>query len=203
MVDKYSSHTPKSQYFTAWIPWLWAPSEMTTGCYETSICCLQMSGGRDTSNCQMSGPGRTHRATNARGLPGWMLAAGIDSHISVDFYLASEHINALCNSPNTKNKTVLIFLQVHLYKYIQRLFPPSNSVHICTQCLSKSNMRNCTPLSHGIKEQFYASLFSKFRYKKTFLLRCVLLEICLALFIFHDPQRSYRKDSNNIKGVHK
>ena len=39
-------------------------------------------GGRDTINCQM--PPVTYRETNARGLPGGMLAVGIDSHIRQD-----------------------------------------------------------------------------------------------------------------------
>ena len=43
-----------------WNPWLWAPSEMTTGCCEASFLFfdnqLRMPGGRDTINCQMSGP---------------------------------------------------------------------------------------------------------------------------------------------------
>ena len=45
------------------------------------FCCLQMPGG-DTTNCQIPVPG-THRASNARGLPGGMLAAGMDSHMTV------------------------------------------------------------------------------------------------------------------------
>ena len=41
--------------FSAGNPWLWAPSEMTTGCYETSFYCLQMPEGPDTINCEMPG----------------------------------------------------------------------------------------------------------------------------------------------------
>ena len=45
MVDKCSSPTPKWQCLTAWNPWLWAPSEMTTGCSKQVCCCLQIPGG--------------------------------------------------------------------------------------------------------------------------------------------------------------
>ena len=81
MVDKCSSPTPIWQCLTAWIPWLWAPSEMATGCYETSFLLFANTRGAgtlSTAKCPALG---THRATNARGLPGGMLAAGIDSYI--------------------------------------------------------------------------------------------------------------------------
>ena len=55
---------------------------MTTGCYETRV--LLFANARRTGTlltAKCPGPG-THRASNARGLPGVMLAAGIDSHIT-------------------------------------------------------------------------------------------------------------------------
>ena len=76
MVDKCSSPTPKWQCLTAWKPriWpggLWAPSnsEMTTGCYKTSLSLfanVQGTGTLLTVKCPTPG---THRETNARGLP--------------------------------------------------------------------------------------------------------------------------------------
>ena len=80
MVDKCSSPTPKWQCLTAWNPWLRAPSEMTTGCYETSFCCCLQMPGRTLLTAKCPAPG-THRKTNARGLPGGMQAVGIDSQI--------------------------------------------------------------------------------------------------------------------------
>ena len=49
------------------------------------FCCLQLPGGGGGGTlltAKYPAPG-THRASNARGLPGGMLAAGIDSHISL------------------------------------------------------------------------------------------------------------------------
>ena len=64
--------TPKWQCSTAWNPWLswfWAPSEMTTGCYETSFLLFGNTRGAWTLlTAKCPDPG-THRATNDRGLP--------------------------------------------------------------------------------------------------------------------------------------
>ena len=50
------------------------------------FCCLQMPGGRDTINCQMPTP-RDSSCNKCPGFAqgGWMLAAGIDSHIILTF----------------------------------------------------------------------------------------------------------------------
>ena len=53
---------------------------MTTGCYETGFSLFanaRSAGTLSTAKCPAPG---TRRATNARGLPGGMLAAEIDSH---------------------------------------------------------------------------------------------------------------------------
>ena len=72
MVDKCSSPTPKWQCLTAWNPWLWAPSEMTTGCYETSLLLFANARGAGTLlTVKFLAPG-IHRETNARGdARGW------------------------------------------------------------------------------------------------------------------------------------
>ena len=49
------------------------------------------SGDRDTINCQCPVPG-TYRETNAWGLPGGMLAVGIDSHIMLPVGLCEWNI---------------------------------------------------------------------------------------------------------------
>ena len=50
---------------TAWNPWLWAPSEMTTGCYETSLLLFANARGDGTLlTVKCPSPG-THRETNA------------------------------------------------------------------------------------------------------------------------------------------
>ena len=55
---------------TAWNPWLWAPSEMTTGCYETSLLLFANARGPGTLlTVKCLSPG-AYRKTNARGLPG-------------------------------------------------------------------------------------------------------------------------------------
>ena len=59
---------------------------MTTRCYETSLLLFanaRRAGTLLTVKCPAPG---THRETNARGLPGGMLAVGIDSHISSQTY---------------------------------------------------------------------------------------------------------------------
>ena len=56
IVDKCSSPTPKWQCLTAWNPWLWAPSEITTGFYETSLLLFTNARWGDTLYCQMPGP---------------------------------------------------------------------------------------------------------------------------------------------------
>ena len=54
---------------------------MTTGWYETSLLLFANARGAGTVlTVKCPSPG-THRETNARGLPGGMLAVGIDSHI--------------------------------------------------------------------------------------------------------------------------
>ena len=88
MVDNGSSPIPKWQCLTAWNPWLWALSEMTTGCYETRFLFFTNFRGfgiQLTAKCPAPG---THRASNALVLHGGMLAAGIDSHIdSANFHM--------------------------------------------------------------------------------------------------------------------
>ena len=55
---------------------------MAIGCYEISFLLFENARGAGTlSTAKCPAPG-THRATNGRGLPGGMLAAGIDSNIS-------------------------------------------------------------------------------------------------------------------------
>ena len=79
MVDKCSSLTTKWQCLTAWNPWLWAPSEMTTECYETSLSLFANArGGRDTINCQMPGSWDSSWNKCLGFARGGMLAVGID-----------------------------------------------------------------------------------------------------------------------------
>ena len=55
------------------------------------FCCLQMPGGAGTlSTAKCPAPVGTHRSTNARGLPGGMLAAGIVSHITYNKLICYE-----------------------------------------------------------------------------------------------------------------
>ena len=59
---------------------------MTAGCYETSLLVFanaRRAGTLLTVKCPAPG---THRETNARGLPGEMLAAGIESHIRMPVF---------------------------------------------------------------------------------------------------------------------
>ena len=59
---------------------------MTTGCYETSLLVFANARGAGTLlTVKCPAPG-THRETNARGLPGEMLAAGIESHIRMPVF---------------------------------------------------------------------------------------------------------------------
>ena len=72
---------------------------MTTGCYETSFLLLANARGYGTQlTVKCPGPG-THRETNAQGLPGGMLAVGIDSHIktapTVSNSVISQQVRAL------------------------------------------------------------------------------------------------------------
>ena len=77
MVDKYSILF-LFQNDGVWNPWLWAPLEMTTGCYEAIFFVFLQIPGGDTIDCQIPGPPRlvVHQ------MPGGMLAAGIDSNIT-------------------------------------------------------------------------------------------------------------------------
>ena len=62
---------------------------MTTGCYETSLLLYANARGAGTLlTVKWPSPG-THHETNARGLPGggWMLAVGIDLHITEMLFL--------------------------------------------------------------------------------------------------------------------
>ena len=63
---------------------------MATGCYETTFLLFANPRGAGTqSTAKCSAPG-THRATDARGLPGGgMLVVGIDSHIMREVALAA------------------------------------------------------------------------------------------------------------------
>ena len=65
---------------------VWAPSEMMTGRYEAIL--LLFANARDTINYQMPGP-RVSSCVKCRGFPGGMLAAGIESHIT----LSSSYLN--------------------------------------------------------------------------------------------------------------
>ena len=80
MVDKCSSYSKIILDF-------WLLSEMTTEYYEATksffVVCKHLGegggGGWDTTNCQMPGPSRLiSYQIYAQGLPGGMLAAGID-----------------------------------------------------------------------------------------------------------------------------
>ena len=67
---------------------------MTTGCYETSFLLFANARGAETLlTVKFPAPG-THRETNARGLPGGVLAVGIDTHITM-FTIGSK-LNLLC-----------------------------------------------------------------------------------------------------------
>ena len=60
---------------------------MTTGCYETSFLLFANDRGTGTIlTAKCPAPG-THRATNARVLPGGMLTAGTDSHIITELHV--------------------------------------------------------------------------------------------------------------------
>ena len=60
---------------------IWEPLEMVTECYKTSFLLFANAQGAGTLSTARCPPPRTHRATNAQGLPGRMLVAEIDSHI--------------------------------------------------------------------------------------------------------------------------
>ena len=111
MVDKCSSPTPKWQCLTAWNPWLWAASGMATGCYETSFLLFANSrGGRDTIST-VKCPGLImHQYPGFARRGGWMLAAGIDSHIVPSVRLSSFELTVLMHSHMQMQQLVLSLL---------------------------------------------------------------------------------------------